>query len=217
MRPTASFLPLLLSVLLMFAPHASAASFVELSQQIPAPPADAGSAKAWISEGRIVAPDFTRLEAALQQEKAARPSPAMTQSGVTNKAPAVAVAVSSYQDYLARNSGEREPALLLRKRTDWIAKRFDGVRKRMGTQAVGDHNAVDDELKAWGGLFRDWQATRTSALERADAAMAALSGHSGLDPAQHQTIMAYRLAMIREIEIELSITRLALERFSSRP
>lgn len=107
---------------------------------------------------------------------------------------------------------------MLAKRTAWIAKRFDGVRKRMGSQAVGDHNAVDDELRAWGGLFRDWQQSRRPLVEKGALELGALGDATVVsNPASAYAIKTYRLAILHEIEAQASITRGALERFANRP
>jgi hypothetical protein len=191
---------------------------LDLFLKAPAPPSDGTAAATWVRDGQIVAGELLSFEARLRQETMAAAKRTDSSSPSTTDRLAVLAAVQSYDAYKAQNSEDQDPALLLGKRSAWISKRFDGVRKRMGSKAVGDHNAVDDELKAWGGLFRDWQTSRRTILEKAQAELAAVDAfHARLDEPQRQSIAAYRSAMIREIEIELSITRLALERFATRP
>lgn len=198
-------------------PSVAATSLAELFLQTPAPPPDGPTAKAWVRDGQIVAPELLRFEARLQQEKVSSAKIAVSVAAAADP-PAVLVAVRGYESYRSQNSGDADPAKVLAKRTAWIAKRFDGVRKRMGSQAVGDHNAVDDELRAWSGLFRDWQQSRRPLVDKAALELAALGDVPVVsNPANAEAIKAYRIAIFHEIETQASITRLAVERLASAP
>lgn len=113
-------------------PAMAASPLADLFLQVPAPPVDGPAATAWVREGKIVGPEFLNFESRLQQEKASPAKPTMAVSPSASDSPAALAAVRGFEAYRSQNSGEKDPAQVLAKRSAWITKRFDGVRKRMG-------------------------------------------------------------------------------------
>lgn len=196
----------------------AAESLLGLYLRVPMPPANGRAAAAWVRAGRTIEPSLLAVEASLQKEKTVGASIVPVSPAGAVESPGIDLAVRGYEEYRLQNLAQNDPAMLLASRTAWIAKRFDVVRQRMGTNAVGDHNAVDDELRAWNGLFNDWQSRRRGYVEKAESELASVGDPPMThDPAKAAAIQAYRLAMLHEIETQLSITRLAIDRFSTAP
>lgn len=206
---------LLLLLVLCGATRAVAAgSLAALAMQVPAPPVDGMSAAALLDQGRIVSSIYLQFERRLQLERSAltqAPLSAPSESGTDS--PAVLAAVRGYQTYRTQNSGIDDPVRVLGARTEWMIQRFDLLREQSGKQSVADHDPIKEELKAWNALFRDWQTRRRPLIEKADREIAATEGAGPIrDAGNAAAIRAYRLSMLKEIGLQFSITRMAVER-----
>ena len=193
---------------------ARAGTLSELFLKVPAPPDDGAAAKTWMRDGRIAAPQFVEVDDSLRKERTA-PVTGSPSGGADG--PGVLVAVQGYERYRVAHSGDQDPVQVLTDRSAWIVKRFDTVRRKLGSRSVGDHNAVDDELRAWGALFRDWQSTRRALIEQGERDLLAAGDPAVIrDPGNAAAVRAYRAAMLHEIETALAIPRMAVERASAR-
>ena len=227
---------------LSMAPHARAASLVELFDQVPAPPADVATALGWLRDGQIVAPQYTQLKQALATERADIATlnggsfPESTGPAPTSPAgepPEVQGALRAYADYLAANSGKQAPAPVLGKRARWLHAAMSG---RLGavlgamkpcsspcTDAAilatnepmlpARQALAEQDLEQWNSLFADWHSKRRAIVASAQAFLAATGeGNHATSAEGRAGVAAYRAAMLREIEVALSVTELALKR-----
>ncbi len=195
--------------LALLAQASAAASLVDLLLQTPPPPSDGPTAAAWVRDGAVIAPGFLAFEARLRQERVAGAA-AVTSLG---DAASVLAAVRGYTAYRAQNSGVRDPQRVLDARSAWLIRRFDGIRPSPEVTMLADHNLLDDELKAWNGLFASWQSARRGVVARGEAELAAAGDPATIrDAGQAAALSAYRLALLREIDLQLSITRNAVTR-----
>lgn len=236
--------PLLAVVLGLAAFNARAASLPELMNSVPAPPEDAASAITWVRNGQIAAPEYTRFKQAIEAERAAilalnggpLPQPPVAPSSNVAEAPEVQVALKGYADYLAAHAGKQDPASTLGKRARWLhAAMADKLRDLLGKMApcpapCADPTAIaqdatllsrrhqmeDQDLKLWGTLFEDWKQSRLAVVTDAQAEItAAAEGAKATTAAGKSGVAQYRAAMLREVELALSVTELAVRRFDS--
>ncbi|MGH8517291.1 MAG: hypothetical protein ACREUE_07500 [Panacagrimonas sp.] len=224
------------------APPAHAASLIELFERVPAPPADVGTALGWLQNGQIVNPEYTQLKQALEAERSAIATlnggtlPASSDSAPklpATETPEVQGAVRAYADYLASNSGKQAPAPVLGKRARWLHAAMSG---RLGTvlgamkpcpSPCTDTTALaanqpmlpareelaEQDLRQWNTLFLDWQAKRRGVIASAQAFITATGEGARATSAEGRAgLAAYRAAMLREVEVALSVTELALRR-----
>ena len=224
------------------APPAQASSLVELFDQVPAPPADVGTALSWLRDGQIVAPEYARLKQAIEAERDAIAAlnggsfPAPTDhapAAPATEPPEVQGALRAYGDYLASNSGKQAPAPVLGKRARWLhaamSGRLGAVLGAMKPCAVPCADAqllaanqpmlparqelAEQDLKQWNSLFQDWRAKRRGVVSSAQDFMTATGDGSHATSNEGRAGLAsYRAAMLREIEVSLSVTELALRR-----
>lgn len=223
-------------------PHAHAASLVDLFDQVPAPPADVATALDWLRDGQIVAPQYTQLKQAIEAERAAIatlnggrfPEAADTAPAApAGEPPEVQGALRAYADYVASNSGKQAPAPVLGKRARWLHAAMSG---RLGAvlgamkpcpspctdAAIVAANEpmlparqalAEQDLKQWNSLFTDWHSKRRAVVSTAQTFVAATGEGSHATSAEGRAgVAAYRAAMLREIEVALSVTELALRR-----
>lgn len=238
--------PLLAAIATAFglstAPCAQAAPPLQLFDQVPAPPADVGTALGWLRNGQIVTPEYAQLKQAIEAERGAIAAlnggslPAIADAVPVlppTEAPEVQGVVRGYADYLASNSGKQAPASVLGKRARWLHAAMSG---RLGAvlgamkpcaSPCTDADALaanqpmlparqelaEQDLKQWNALFLDWKAGRRGAVASAQTLIAAAGeGASARSTEGRAAIAAYRAAMLREVETALSVTELALKR-----
>jgi hypothetical protein len=221
---------------------AHGASLTELYDEVPAPPADVSGALGWLQNGRIATPEYTHIKQAIEAERAAiaalnggsLPAPSDTAPAVpASEAPEVQGVVRAYADYLASNSGKQAPASVLGKRARWLhaamSGRLGAVLGAMKPCPVPCTDAdalaanqpmlparqelAEQDIKQWNTLFQDWHAKRRSVVASAQAMIAAAGDGARATSAQGRAAIAsYRAAMLREVELSLSVTELALKR-----
>ncbi|MGQ0620768.1 MAG: hypothetical protein ACT4QA_12745 [Panacagrimonas sp.] len=221
-----------------------AASLPDLMSQVPPPPRDAVTALAWVKDGQIVAPEYTRFKQALEAERAAivalnggpLPTPLPAPAPGTAEPSEVQTALKSYSDYLAANSGKQDPASVLGKRARWLhAAMADKMRELLGRMTpcpapCADPSAVpqdaallgrrrqmgDQDLRLWSTLFQDWQRSRLELVSEAQSEIAATGeGAKALTAAGKSGVAQYRAAMLKEVETTLSVTELAVRRIDA--
>ena len=221
---------------------AHATSLVELFDQVPAPPADVTTALGWMRDGQIVAPEYTHLKQAIETQRGAIaalnggsfPAPAdIAPAAPPGEAPEVQGALRAYADYLASHSGKQAPAPVLGKRARWLHAAMSG---RLGAvlgamkpcpSPCTDADALaanqpmlparqelaEQDLKQWNTLFLDWRSKRRGVVASAQSFVAATGDGSRATSAEGRAgLAAYRAAMLREVEVALSVTELALRR-----
>lgn len=223
-------------------PSAHGASLTALFDQVPAPPADVGTALGWLRNGQIVHPDYAQLKQAIEAERTAiatlnggsLPAPADDAPKLpSTETPEVQGAVRAYTEYLASNSGKQAPAPVLGKRARWLHAAMSG---RLGAVLGAmkpcplpctDANALaanqpllpareelaEQDLRQWNTLFLDWRAKRRGVVASAQAFITAAGEGARATSAEGRAgLAAYRAAMLREVEVALSVTELALRR-----
>lgn len=218
-----------------------AASLSDLHARVPRPPADVATALGWIDKGEIVAPEYTRFKLALEAERTAitalnggTPPQLVTGSSVdAAESPEVQGAANAYDTYLASHVGDQEPAKVLGKRTRWLQAAMGG---RLGAvlpklapcpapckdaAIIAQNRPVlaekqrlaQQDMKQWTTLFADWHSKRTAIVDKAQALIAATGeGTKASSAAGRSAIARYRAAMLKEIEVSLSVTELAVNR-----
>jgi hypothetical protein len=221
--------------------QARALSLTDLLASMPPPPAEVPAAVAWIRDGQIVAPEYLRFKQALVTEHAAiaalnggtepvlEPVPGVP----PGDAPEVQVLAREYDEYLQGHSGDDAPQNAIKKRTRWLqgvmGKRLVAVTQAITPcpdpctdAAVAAKNApvlaqrdvlAREDLKYWTVLSGAWASERKPLLVRAEASLAATGeGAKATTPEGRSAIVRYRAAMLREIEVALSVTELAVRR-----
>lgn len=235
---------LMAAVLGLAAFNVRAMSLPELMSSVPAPPRDAATALSWIRNGEIVTPEYTRLKQAIDAERAALvalnggplPQPPVAPTPSAAEPAEVRFALKGYSDYLAANSGKQDPASVLGKRARWLhAAMADKMRDLIGRMApcpapCANPSAVaqdaglldrrrqmgDQDLRLWSTLFEDWQQSRLKVVSGAEAEIAATGeGAKATTAAGKAGVAQYRAAMLKEVELTLSVTELAVRRIDA--
>ncbi len=233
--------PVLAAVLGLASLDAKSASLTELLKSVPPPPGDPATAAAWVQNGQIVAPEYTRIKQAIEAERAAiatlaggaAPAPGTPPPAVSGDAPEVQGAVVGYQAYLAANSDKQEPAAAMAKRTRWIQAAMGQQLKTIldamkpcpdpcqdATIVAANQplqqkkqTLAEQELKLWNTLFSDWVKTREPLVSRGDAQIAATGEGARATTAAGKTAVAdYRASLLKEVEVTLSLTELSVKR-----
>jgi hypothetical protein len=200
--------------------QARAASLTDLLAGMPPPPADVSAAVGWIRDGQIVDPAYVRFKQSLEAEHAAivalnggiEPVLQGTPSIPAGDAPEVQVAAREYEDYVATHSGNDDPTNAMNKRTRWLQ---GAMGKRLAASTAGPQRdaLAREDLKYWIALSGAWASERKPMLERAQATIAATGEGSKATTAEGRSVIArFRAAMLREIEVALSVTELAVRR-----
>jgi len=211
----------------------------DLMQATPPPPKTVDGAVAAVRDGTIVGADLVAFRQRLQAERSAiaerngggYPEPDTAAPVLPATAtPAVLSAVRSYSSYLASNSGDRDPAKALSKRSRWV-QRAKGQQQRDLAQrhppcepcadaAASAENArylaersrlIGEELDMWNALFADWQKTRAPWLVTAQAQLPAAVAAASTQQ-EHAALAHYQAAMLKEVELLYSLTELAVQR-----
>jgi hypothetical protein len=114
-------------------------------------------------------------------------------------------------------------ATALGKRTRWLQIAMGGKLAAVIKPADGappspaalaeKQRLAEQDLKQWAALSEDWRAGRSNLLTEGQARIAAAQdGALATTSAGRAVIAQYRAAMLKEIELALSITELALKR-----
>jgi hypothetical protein len=236
--------PLFALVLGLAAFNARAASLQDLMDAVPAPPETAAAAQRWLRNGEIVEPEYTRFKQSIVAERAAilalngGPLPQTPLAPALNPAepPEVQVALRGYADYLSAHADKKDPAAVLGKRARWLhAAMADKLRELLSKMApcpapCADPSAVaqdpalvgrrqqmeDQDLRLWSTLFQDWRQGRQGVIREAQAEIeAAGAGAKASTAAGKSGLAQYRAAMLREVELALSVTELAVNRYAA--
>ena len=201
--------------------QARAASLTDLLAGVPPPPADVRAAAGWVRDGQIVDPAYLHFKEALAAEHAAIATlnggvePALDQDVPplpAGEVPDVQVAAREYQAYVDVHSGKDEPQNAMKKRTRWLQ---GAMGKRIAAAPEGPQRdaLAREDLKYWTVLSGAWAGERRPLVENAQARIAATGeGSKATTPEGRSVIARYRAAMLREIEVALSVTELAVRR-----
>lgn len=221
--------------------HSQAASLSQLMASVPLPPTDVSTALTWVKDGEIVAPQYLQFKQSLEAERAATlalaggslPAAPTPLSADIPDAPEVQTAIRAYDSYLQTNSGAQDPKTALNKRTRWLQAAMGGqLQDLMGKmkscpEPCADPAAIkqnqplmfkkqmlaESDLKQWGMLFQDWRRTRSSYVSTGDASIAAVGGGAkATTPAGKSAVAQYKAAMLKEIDLLLSLTETAVRR-----
>ncbi|WP_373092573.1 hypothetical protein [Zhongshania sp.] len=211
----------------------------DLYSAVPRPPADVTEALTWVNEGEIVQAKFVAVAAALAAERAkiatlnggATPSIPISVATSIPDSVEVQAAARSFADYLAHAQGDAAPKAVLGKRKRWLQAAFGSSQLEISrSMAPCDTPCTDTavieankrlvsrrnyelktELRAWNAMFDDWKTKQFGVLIAGDAHIEAAGGAA--TTAQGRSIMAsYQAAMLDEIELLLSITKLCVLR-----
>lgn len=220
---------------------ADAATLAELIATVPAPPKDMATAVSWVRDGQIVEPAYLSFKQQLDAERASvialnggtPPLLGSAPSPNIPDAPEVQNAIRGYDQYLDAHSGRNDPKTALAKRTRWLQaamgqslatllEKLKPCSYPCQDPAIVAANApleakkqdmVEHDLRVWTSLFQDWKATRTPIVTRAAAQIAATGDGSKAATLDGKSALAqYRAAMLKEIELTLSVTELAVRR-----
>lgn len=213
------------------------ATLAELVDQVPPPPRDVATALRWVENGQIVWPEYTQFKKAIDAERAAlasfeAPSPAPLPSAAS---PAQVEGVAqAYDEYVSENAGKKEAAAVLGKRARWLHAAMAGpLGKLLGDMApcpapckdpasipqdpalmAQKRRLGEQDLKQWTTLFEDWKRVRLPLIREAPAVVT--GGGEGLNLAATQPAIArYRAAMLREVDLMLSVTEMAVRRIDA--
>ncbi|WP_420466576.1 hypothetical protein [Panacagrimonas sp.] len=221
--------------------NAQSASLSELMDRVPAPPQTVAAALSWVRDGQIVAPEYTRFRQALDAERAAivelnggpLPVQPVAPSLGAPEAPEVQGALQAYTQYLQEYSGKAAPDAALGKRARWLHAAMSG---RLGAvlgqmkpcpmpcedpaalaqnqPLMGNRDQLaKQDIAQWNTLFQDWKSKRRAVVVLGQTRIAGTeTGAKALTPAGRSVIAQYRAALLKEIEVTLSITELALKR-----
>lgn len=220
---------------------AYSATLSDLYNSVPRPPSDAATALTWVQDGKIVQPDFVEIDTAIAALRAkiaelnggeTPPARIAVPASLADSA-VVQAAAASYSDYLAMNEDDKAPQAVLGKRKRWIQAAFGrtqmSISEKMTTcatpctdEAILAANepltrARDQELKTeirgWNAMFDDWKKKRFGVVMTADSRVAATAEGGAATTAQGRSIMAsYQAAILDEVELLLSISKLAVLR-----
>lgn len=233
--------PLVAAALAFGAAKADAATLAELMASVPAPPKDMPTAVSWMSNGQLVEPGIVQLKALIDAERASEialnggtpPMIGAAPSANIPESPEVQNAIRGYAAYLADNSGAKEPGAALKKRTRWLQAAMGEPMVKLFAKwtrcatpctdpAINAANApfeaqkldmVDHDLRTWTSLFTDWKNSRTPVVAKSSALIAAAGdGAKAATPDGRAAMAAYRAAILKEVELSLSITELAVRR-----
>ena len=212
-----------------------------LYSAVPSPPADADQALVWMDGGEIVHAKFVAITAALAVERAKiaelnggdPPSARITVPARLADTAEIQAAAGSYGEYLAKTEGADGPQAVLGKRKRWLQAAFGRNQMEISKEmTVCDAPCTDatvleanrrlmsrrdyelkTEIRAWNAMFDDWKTKRFGVVIAGDARIAATAGGTAAISAQGRSLMAsYQAAMLDEIELLLSISKLCVLR-----
>lgn len=212
----------------------------DLYSAVPRPPADVAEALTWVRDGEIVHAKFVAVAAALAAERAkiatlnggTMPSiPITVATNIPDRAE-VQAAARSFADYLAQAQGDAASKAVLGKRKRWLQAAFGRnqmeISKSMAPcdmpctdAAVMEGNKrlvsrrdyeLKTEIRAWNAMFDDWKTKQFGVLIAGDARIEAAGGGPAATVQGRSIIASYQAAMLDEIELLLSITKLCVLR-----
>ena len=212
---------------------ADAATVSNLWEQVPEPPASIGEAlAAW--EGDHLA--MPRAKYLLDQMNAERLAITQIEQGGGQDSGAVDSELEqtleiAYARYAQKNSDARAPDVLLAKRTRWLQSAMGGrlskllasmtpcevpcsdpeIIARNAPQEARKRELLSQDLSQWRALFDDWKAKRTPIIRRGLQVIGSVEPKA-LGASARSVLAQYRTAMLRETELLLSITELAVKR-----
>lgn len=223
--PRFRYTPFFIAALGLSSIHAQAASLSQLYERVPAPPADVSTALSWWQDGKIVAPEYQSFVRALEAERAATAAlaggamPPITAAATLDSAETVEVrqAAVAYNTYLTEFSDKKEPSAALAKRTRWLQAAMGGNLQKVmaqGQDADGKKaRLAQQDISQWSTLFADWTRSRSAIVSKAEIQIAATGeGAKAVSPAGRLAVAKFRAAMLKEIEVALSVTELAVKR-----
>lgn len=212
----------------------------DLYSAVPRPPADVTEALTWVRDGEIVQAKFVAAAAALAAERAKIATlnggtmPSIPISVATSIPDSVEVqaAARSFADYLAHAQGDAAPKAVLGKRKRWLQAAFGRSQLEISrSMAPCDTPCTDTavieankrlvsrrdyelktEIRAWNAMFDDWKTKQFGALIAADTYIEAAGGGAATTAQGRSIIASYQAAMLDEIELLLSITKLCVLR-----
>lgn len=218
-----------------------AASLVELMNSVPPPPTSVGDALAWKRGGDYINPAYLAFKQQLAAEKAeiaalnggTAPVAATPVEPDSASTPEVKRALRAYDSYLDSIGGKNEPKAALAKRTRWVQAAY-GMKQANISKAMTPceapcqdpseiaanqpllakrDEAINEELKIWAVLFEDWSKEHAAVVAEGQSQIERTqNGALATTQPARSGVAAYRAAMIREIELTLSISELAVER-----
>jgi hypothetical protein len=235
------YTPFVIAAMSFTAANANAATLAEMMAAVPAPPKDMATAVSWVQNGQLIEPDYVKLKAALDAERAAEtalnggaaPLIGTAPSANIPESPEVQAAIRAYTTYLGENSGDKDPKTALSKRTRWLQAAMGEPTLKLFQKwtkcatpcqdpAINAANApfeaqkadmVEHDLRTWTSLFTDWKNTRTPIVAKASGLItAAGDGAKAATPDGRAAMAQYRAAILKEVEATLSITELAVRR-----
>ncbi|MGQ0529281.1 MAG: hypothetical protein ACT4PG_05550 [Panacagrimonas sp.] len=221
------YAPFVIAALGLSSLDSHAASLSALYSRVPAPPADVATALRWWRDGQIVAPEYQSFVRELEAERAATAAlaggdlpPITIAANLDNTETAeVRQAASAYNAYLTEFADKKEPSAALAKRTRWLQAAMGGnLQKVMAQGSDADAAAkkarlAQQDISQWNTLFADWTRGRAAIVNKAETQIAATrDGAVAVSPAGRVAIAKFRAAMLKEIEVALSVTELAVKR-----
>ena len=223
--PRFNYTPFVIAVFGLSSFNAHAASLAQLYDRVPAPPADVATALSWWQDGKIVAPEYQSFMQALEAERAATAAlaggtlPPITAAPTLDNTETVEVrqAATAFNAYLIEFSDKKEPSAALAKRTRWLQAAMGGnLQKVLAQGADADAKKArlaQQDISQWNTLFADWTRSRSVIVDKAEVQIAATGeGAKATSPAGRMAIAKFRAAMLKEIEVALSVTELAVKR-----
>lgn len=208
---------------------------LELYTALPRPPANIDAALSWVEGGEIVEPGVLAFEATLTDEikgvatVAGSDAAAVSDVVLPNSAGGAELraVAKSFRHYLANNSGEDSPQAALSKRKRWLQRAYGQEQLEISQamtpcatpctdKAIYDANIpylrqrqsiLKLEIRSWNALFDDWRKTRRREIVAADTALQAIAA-DGVGEKGRALMAQYRGAILKEIELMLSITKL---------
>ena len=213
----------------------------DLYSDVPKPPAGVAEAMAWVGDGKIVQPKFVAITAALAAERAKiaklnggdAPAARVSVPASLTDSAQVQAAARSYAEYLANTQGDEAPQAVLGKRKRWLQAAFGrnqmDISKSMTPcatpctdEAIIAANTrlmsrrdyeLKTEIRAWNAMFDDWKTKRFGVVIAGDSRIGATAGGAAATSAEGRSLMAsYQAAMLDEIELLLSISKLCVLR-----
>jgi hypothetical protein len=193
---------------LLMSPLATAANLAELFDAMP--PRTLNLARAGMEGERIVAPEVLGAQARLAAARQALVADPDIEPGVQAPKGAVDEALAAYEAHRASTQGQ-PVSEVLGARSNWLGTRFSGLIERTAVRAEDDH-LREQELMAYGLLFKDWKKSRLPLLWLGQARLEAVGPLTTVsDARQREALTAYAHALLDESAALLTLSRTAIE------
>lgn len=207
--------------------NARAGSPIEYWHQVPAPPESSVIAQQWWGQDAWRSSEVLSLLDQLEAER--EQLLALSRTTVADRE-STELQIS-YARYQQQHGGDRAPDVLLGKRTRWLQAAMGGRLAKLLAKITpcpspctdsdlvarnAPHEArkqelLQQDLKQWGALFADWKGKRTALLRRGELETQEPKPES-LGEKSRRAYIAYRRALLKEVELLLSVTELAVKR-----